>query len=558
MSDPLATTHLGLPYLSAAQAQKHVTHNEALRSLDALVQIAVLDTTETDPPATPTEGDRYIVAASATGAWSGHDGELAAYGDGAWTFFAPVDGWLAFDLAGESALLFHDGGWQPIGVYLGPLDQLGVNTTADATNRLAVQSSAVLFTGIGAAEGGTGDVRFTVNKEADADTASLLFQSGFSGRAEVGLAGDTDFVFKVSANGADWVEAIRIDKDSGLPTILYDNATSGLTADTVQDAIDEVAASAGAAVATVFGRTGAVTAAASDYDASQVDNDSGVAGATVAAALDALDADKQAAFAFTPRDVLSADRTYYADATDGSDSNDGLASGSGNAFATLQHALDVCATIDFNGYTVTIQLADDTYTRASVPVCVGQAAPEDLVIQGNASTPSNVIVDSDSGFIGAVHVLPGAQCVVKDLKTTTSDASAYDLSTESSLLKFSNIVFAGTGTAHLSALRQAVLLGTGDYEIAGAASQHIRCNDQGCFRAGGLTVTITGTPNFSSAFLLATLGSTITYSGHTFVGSATGKRYSLTKCSAGTTGATPDTYLPGDVTGSVDSTSVIS
>ena len=56
MSDPLATTHLGLPYLSAAQAQKHVTHNEALRSLDALVQIAVLDTTETDPPVTPDRG----------------------------------------------------------------------------------------------------------------------------------------------------------------------------------------------------------------------------------------------------------------------------------------------------------------------------------------------------------------------------------------------------------------------------------------------------------------------------------------------------------------------
>ena len=158
-----------------------------------------------------------------------------------------------------------------------------------------MHSNAVLFTGIAAAEGGTGDVRFTVNKETDGDTASLLFQSGFSGRAEVGLAGDTDFVFKVSADGSDWVEAIRIDKDSGLPTILYDNTTSGLSADTVQDAIDEVAAGGGGgAVASVFGRTGAVAAAASDYDADQIDFTpaGGVAATDVQAAIEELDGEK--------------------------------------------------------------------------------------------------------------------------------------------------------------------------------------------------------------------------------------------------------------------------
>ena len=52
MSD--TTTHLGLPYLLAAQAQKHVTHNEALRLLDAMVQLSVLDRTRTAPPASPT------------------------------------------------------------------------------------------------------------------------------------------------------------------------------------------------------------------------------------------------------------------------------------------------------------------------------------------------------------------------------------------------------------------------------------------------------------------------------------------------------------------------
>ena len=60
MSD--ATTHLLLPYILAAQAQKHVTHNEALRLLDGLVQLSVLDRDLTAPPGSPADGDRYIVA----------------------------------------------------------------------------------------------------------------------------------------------------------------------------------------------------------------------------------------------------------------------------------------------------------------------------------------------------------------------------------------------------------------------------------------------------------------------------------------------------------------
>ena len=59
MSD--ITTHLLLPYILASQAQKHVTHNEALRLLDAMVQLSVLDRDLTSPPASPADGDRHIV-----------------------------------------------------------------------------------------------------------------------------------------------------------------------------------------------------------------------------------------------------------------------------------------------------------------------------------------------------------------------------------------------------------------------------------------------------------------------------------------------------------------
>ena len=72
------TPNLVLPYLAANQSQKHVTVNEALRRLDALVQISVQSTALATPPASPTEGQRWIVPASPTGAWAGHAGQIAA------------------------------------------------------------------------------------------------------------------------------------------------------------------------------------------------------------------------------------------------------------------------------------------------------------------------------------------------------------------------------------------------------------------------------------------------------------------------------------------------
>ena len=83
------TPNLGLPYLLAAQSQKHVTHNDAIRALDALVQIAVLDRSLAAPPASPADGDRYIVDSSPTGAWAGQASNIAAYQDGAWMFYPP-------------------------------------------------------------------------------------------------------------------------------------------------------------------------------------------------------------------------------------------------------------------------------------------------------------------------------------------------------------------------------------------------------------------------------------------------------------------------------------
>ena len=113
---PDTSTHLLLPYLLAAQAQKQVTVNEALRLLDGLVQLAVLDRHLTAPPASPADGDRYIVASGATGAWSGWDLNVAYWVDGAWMRLVPRPGWQAW-VADEATFLAWDGSaWNAAGL----------------------------------------------------------------------------------------------------------------------------------------------------------------------------------------------------------------------------------------------------------------------------------------------------------------------------------------------------------------------------------------------------------------------------------------------------------
>lgn len=217
MSDD--TPLLNLPLILPAQAQKHVTHNEALRLLDITVQLAVLDRDLNTPPATPQEGDRYIVGPAPTGAWAGRANQIAAFWGGVWAFVAPGNGWLA-RLIDESVTLVHQGGvWSHANPTPETLPRLGIATTPDATNRLAAASPATLLTHAGAGH------QVKVNKAGTTDTASLLFQTNFSGRAEMGLAGSDAFALRVSANGTTFTTALSADPATGTLA-----APEGLTA----------------------------------------------------------------------------------------------------------------------------------------------------------------------------------------------------------------------------------------------------------------------------------------------------------------------------------------
>jgi hypothetical protein len=118
------SVNLALPYLEAAQAQKHVTHNEALTLLDACVQLSVSARNIIQPPADPQQGERFIIDAAATGIFSGRVNQIAYWDKAGWRFLAPHVGWLAW-VANESALfVFDESGWSAFETKLSQLQNL--------------------------------------------------------------------------------------------------------------------------------------------------------------------------------------------------------------------------------------------------------------------------------------------------------------------------------------------------------------------------------------------------------------------------------------------------
>lgn len=224
-----ATFHLALPYLDPAQAQKHVTHNEALRLLDGLTHLSLLSRTLTAPPQSPLEGARYLIGAAPSGLFTGRAGQIAHYIDGGWLFSQPQSGWTCFIESESSHFVFDGTNWRSF-VFafdnLQNLKSLGIGTVSDASNPLAVKLNTCLFTSLSSTEGGSGDLRFKLNKESASATSSQLYQSNWSGRAETGLMGDDHFRIKVSADGSVWRTALDVDPLSGQVSFPSGLATS--------------------------------------------------------------------------------------------------------------------------------------------------------------------------------------------------------------------------------------------------------------------------------------------------------------------------------------------
>lgn len=244
---------------------------------------------------------------------------------------------------------------------------------------------------------------------------------------------------------------------------------------------------------------------------------------------------------------LAANLTLYVSATGNDTTGDGLTAGT--AFATVQKASNVLQNnYDLGGYQVTIQLLDGTYTSGLTVngYFVGAKGLDAVTIKGNATTPSNVLVNTAGNCFTANWA---AQFIVKDLRVKSTSWAGLS-ATNYSNIGFSNLVFDTCGQAHISAIG-AKIQALGNYSIVGGGGCHILEDQGGNIYLSGTTVTISGTPAFSQAFATLSNLSFAYATGMTFSGTgATGIRYNVTSNSVLNTGGGGVSYLPGSIAGS--------
>lgn len=130
------TPKLGLTYLEAAQAQKHVGVNDALRRLDGVVQAGVIDKDLSAPPVGPATGDAYIVGAAPSGLWAGQADNLAIWHDTAWFFYAPSAGWIVYVEDEDAFYKYTGASWSVFGAV--------TTTSGGATRGYAIEETVTL------------------------------------------------------------------------------------------------------------------------------------------------------------------------------------------------------------------------------------------------------------------------------------------------------------------------------------------------------------------------------------------------------------------------------
>jgi hypothetical protein len=131
-----ATPRWALPLLAAGQAEKELTHNEALLLLDMAVQPSVVAVGTSTPPAAPAEGQAWIVGPGATGAWTGKTQAIAGWTQAGWRFVTPAEGTQVWSISDGKTVLYASGSW-----HLGEVraDRLVV----DGTSVIGTQAAAI-------------------------------------------------------------------------------------------------------------------------------------------------------------------------------------------------------------------------------------------------------------------------------------------------------------------------------------------------------------------------------------------------------------------------------
>ncbi len=108
---PDASTRFGIPFIIPGQAQKEAYHNEALNLIDAALHPSVEAGPMDNPPASPVEGQSWLVGETPQAAWSGKTDTLASWTSGGWRFLAPVPGMIVWSRSSDHWLYWTGSGW---------------------------------------------------------------------------------------------------------------------------------------------------------------------------------------------------------------------------------------------------------------------------------------------------------------------------------------------------------------------------------------------------------------------------------------------------------------
>lgn len=260
---------------------------------------------------------------------------------------------------------------------------------------------------------------------------------------------------------------------------------------------------------------------------------------------------------------LTANLDLYV-ATTGNDANPGTVDAS---FRNIQTAINyVYRALDLAGYSVTIHVAPGTYTEAlylwGLPFGSG---PYPLCLTGDTTTPANVHITTSNATQNVVQAVGGAGIRIEGFKLshTTATASAASLiwSAGGAVVWIKSIECGVAPAQHLYALKGGEIAtlasdwtraDAAPYKISGGTRIHALSTTGGVVMASHSTITLTGTPNFSTAFVKAYMGGGIWFDGCTFSGTATGQRYSIDSFGWVLTAGGGANFLPGNIAGAVD------
>ena len=251
------------------------------------------------------------------------------------------------------------------------------------------------------------------------------------------------------------------------------------------------------------------------------------------------------------RETLTANRTYYV-RSDGSNSNSGLVDSAAGAFLTIQKAIDTIAgSIDLGGFTVTIQVRDGTYAGFSIfGPWVGAGT---VVLVGNTTTPANCIIEQDVATDGnGTYVVNYGRIFINGgfrFRGTASNSRAIQVDTHGFVYILGSVEFATCSGDQIHISAHGLVRIDTNYSIVGGAIAHATVLNNGVYQCRGRTITLTGTPVFSTAFFDAQRGGVVRADGNTFSGSATGTRFNVQDAILSTGAADPDVYVPGNAAG---------